>query len=563
MIKRVLVNICVTWFLMLSQASAIAGDLLFNVSATGTPANVSITLCLNGKGSLSCQNYDVSALRLSIFTTAANHTYPFAGIRINTPGFTPHDCTPISNGYCLFSVSNAAPASIFISKNSGYAIGGTISGLMGSGLVLQNNGGDNLTVSSSSTSFQFSTPVPFEGSYNVTVQQQPTGLTCTVNNGSGTNVMDNVRSISITCSVDTFTIGGTISNLTANGLVLQNNGGDNLTVSSGSTSFQFSTPVASGGSYNVTVQQQPTGLTCTVSNGSDTNIMDNVTNISITCSVDTFTIGGTISNLTANGLVLQNNGGDNLTVSSGSTSFQFSTPVAIGGSYNVTVQQQPTGLPCTVSNGSGTNVMDNVTNITITCINSTFQFIDISSTGAFIVNGDDNTATVTLSSGHPISLFGSFYSQLLVSTNGFITSNLTNDHACCLPSPLPTNRISGDVLIPLWSDLFLGGTSSGIYYQYFNICPRSSGVVVNEGCHVFEWYNVGYCCSTSPSFNFEVIVYDQSNLATYQYGAGNPNSYPTVTGDQNTTKTLYYQVSPSIIPDNSVFCLNTQTGQFF
>ena len=479
MIKRVLVNICVTWFLMLSQASAIAGDLLFNVSATGTPANVSITLCLNGKGSLSCQNYDVSALRLSIFTTAANHTYPFAGIRINTPGFTPHDCTPISNGYCLFSVSNAAPASIFISKNSGYAIGGTISGLMGSGLVLQNNGGDNLTVSSSSTSFQFSTPVPFEGSYNVTVQQQPTGLTCTVNNGSGTNVMDNVRSISITCSVDTFTIGGTISNLTANGLVLQNNGGDNLTVSSGSTSFQFS------------------------------------------------------------------------------------TPVAIGGSYNVTVQQQPTGLPCTVSNGSGTNVMDNVTNITITCINSTFQFIDISSTGAFIVNGDDNTATVTLSSGHPISLFGSFYSQLLVSTNGFITSNLTNDHACCLPSPLPTNRISGDVLIPLWSDLFLGGTSSGIYYQYFNICPRSSGVVVNEGCHVFEWYNVGYCCSTSPSFNFEVIVYDQSNLATYQYGAGNPNSYPTVTGDQNTTKTLYYQVSPSIIPDNSVFCLNTQTGQFF
>ena len=216
-----------------------------------------------------------------------------------------------------------------------------------------------------------------------------------------------------------------------------------------------------------------------------------------------------------------------------------------------------------MSNGSGTNVMDNVTNITITCINSTFQFIDISSTGAFIVNGDDNTATVTLSSGHPISLFGSFYSQLLVSTNGFITSNLTNDHACCLPSPLPTNRISGDVLIPLWSDLFLGGTSSGIYYQYFNICPRSSGVVVNEGCHVFEWYNVGYCCSTSPSFNFEVIVYDQSNLATYQYGAGNPNSYPTVTGDQNTTKTLYYQVSPSIIPDNSVFCLNTQTGQFF
>ena len=42
---------------------------------------------------------------------------------------------------------------------SSFKIGGTISGLSGSGLVLQNNGGDNLSVSAGATSFTFATAV--------------------------------------------------------------------------------------------------------------------------------------------------------------------------------------------------------------------------------------------------------------------------------------------------------------------------------------------------------------------------------------------------------------------
>lgn len=43
--------------------------LLFNIAATGTPANINLTLCLNGNGPLSCQNYTVSSLSLNITTT--------------------------------------------------------------------------------------------------------------------------------------------------------------------------------------------------------------------------------------------------------------------------------------------------------------------------------------------------------------------------------------------------------------------------------------------------------------------------------------------------------------
>jgi hypothetical protein len=65
----------------------------------------------------------------------------------------------------------------------------------------------------------------------------------------------------------------------------------------------------------------------------------------------TFTIGGTVSGLTAGtSVVLQNNGGNNLTVSANG-SFTFSTPAT---SYNVTVLTQPTGLNCMVTDGTGT-----------------------------------------------------------------------------------------------------------------------------------------------------------------------------------------------------------------
>lgn len=88
---------------------------LFSISESGLPAPVSIILCLNGNGPLSCQNYEVSAADLQI-TATVNHMYPAAGIKILTPGYKPSGCTPIANGYCLFSVSNTQAAMISVFK---------------------------------------------------------------------------------------------------------------------------------------------------------------------------------------------------------------------------------------------------------------------------------------------------------------------------------------------------------------------------------------------------------------------------------------------------------------
>src|ERR1700740_1347597 len=55
----------------------------------------------------------------------------------------------------------------------------------------------------------------------------------------------------------TYTIGGTVSGLSGTGLVLQDNGGNNLAVSAGATSFTFTTAIASGSTFDVIVFSQP------------------------------------------------------------------------------------------------------------------------------------------------------------------------------------------------------------------------------------------------------------------------------------------------------------------
>jgi hypothetical protein len=177
------------------SSHADTGD-LFHVTSTGSPANINITLCLNGHGPLSCQDYNITALNLNIRTTAPNHTYPSVGIRLNTPGYSlSNGCNTTTDGYCLFSVSDTTASAITV---SGVRLGGTLSHLTQSGLVLLNNGGDDLSVAKNSTTFTFGTEIPSGSAYNITVGTQPTGQTCVVSNGSGTATAD-VTNIAVDC----------------------------------------------------------------------------------------------------------------------------------------------------------------------------------------------------------------------------------------------------------------------------------------------------------------------------------------------------------------------------
>jgi 6-phosphogluconolactonase len=84
-----------------------------------------------------------------------------------------------------------------------YAIGGSVSGMSGSGLVLRNGSSDALAISSNGT-FTFSGRVTSGAAYSVTVDQQPTDptLNCNVMNAGRKGVVQsaNVTDVSVVCT---------------------------------------------------------------------------------------------------------------------------------------------------------------------------------------------------------------------------------------------------------------------------------------------------------------------------------------------------------------------------
>ena len=83
---------------------------------------------------------------------------------------------------------------------------------------------------------------------------------------------------------------------------------------------------------------------------------------------DVYTIGGSVSGLTGTGLVLQNNGADDLEISADGD-FTFTTAVADLSSFTVTVLTQPTSpnQTCVVTNETGDVNRMNVTTVTVSC----------------------------------------------------------------------------------------------------------------------------------------------------------------------------------------------------
>lgn len=164
-----------------------------------------------------------------------------------------------------------------------------------------------------------------------------------------------------------YDVSGTITGLTNNGLTLTN-GSDTVTPAAGATSFTFAKRIDYGTDYNIIVTQNPAHMNCSVSGGSGSAGHYLEISALVSCSQNAYTVGGTISGLTVDGLVLIN-GNTTTTVPKDATTFTMNGAVAYGTSYGISVYTQPTGLVCTVAPGTGTGTMGeaNVTTVQVAC----------------------------------------------------------------------------------------------------------------------------------------------------------------------------------------------------
>jgi len=486
-----------------------------------------------------------------------------------------------------------------------YPVGGMVTGLVGSGLVLRNNGGDDLRVTANGP-VVFATPLASGASYSVTVFTQPTSprQTCIVASGRGTVTHADVTTVGIFCAPNTYTVGGTVSGLVGTGLVLRNNGGDDLAVSSNGP-VTFATSLSSGAAYGVTVFQQPTSpaQSCEVTGGSGTLATANVTNVAITCTTDpnTYTVGGTVSGLVGSGLVLRNNGGDDLNLATNG-SFTFTTPLSSGVGYAVTVFTQPASpaQTCTVTGASGTVVSANITNVAIVCTTGTPQLYVVGGTvsgltGSGLIlrnNGGDDlsvtangpfTFTTPLSTGTPydVTVFAQpTIAQTCVVTNGngtVATANVTSVAIACVTNTgmgsirvtMATTGPDAPAAFPVGVDL--GGPSG---YWYTGSVPSNGtvSIAVAPGTHrVFITAALRNCrlsangvsvsvvagATSDVAFNVTCVALGTINVTVVTTGASVPVSYG-VSADEPFS--YYHYGAP--IPSNGSTSLKVAAGYY-
>lgn len=280
-----------------------------------------------------------------------------------------------------------------------FSIGGSFSG-GGShvGLTIA-NGVDSLRVTSNGeTSFTMPTQMVPGNSYNLQITAHPTGKTCSVSNGIGTVGNANITNIAVLCSTTGYSLSGSVTGLdSANiGLTLSTNG-QFTSVPAGSTGFDFPSELPVGTAYNIGIASQPTGATCSVSDGSGIMPAANVSSAAIHCNSVSARLGGSINGLIDSGLVLSA-AGQIVSPVVGDNNFLFASPIAYGTPYTVRVASQLRGQDCVVtSNSFGIMRSDDITNVVVTCANVPLYTLGgkvSGNTGPFVLSAGGQTVNI-------------------------------------------------------------------------------------------------------------------------------------------------------------------------
>ena len=168
-----------------------------------------------------------------------------------------------------------------------------------------------------------------------------------------------------------FDVKGTITGLQYDGMVLTNNGGNDLNVPAKATSFVFPGAIAYGTPYSVDFKKQPLHTECKRSNFADSAGRQASIVVEINCFLVQHAIGGTVTGLTAAGLELNNGSDDRVAVASAATSYAFPSKVEFGKSYSITILKQPAGLVCSLVNQVGVIGDIDVTTANVNCVPAT------------------------------------------------------------------------------------------------------------------------------------------------------------------------------------------------
>ncbi|MCB1582128.1 MAG: FG-GAP repeat protein [Xanthomonadales bacterium] len=342
---------------------------VFNTSFTvsvivnGLEGGQSLTLLNNGIDSLQVSSNGWSTFNEQLFS---NEVYQ---VTVDTQPVSPNKtCTAVNgNG----TVTNDLVVVTVNCVTNQYPIMANISGLAPTNTLVISQGQDNYPVTANG---QLTLTQLDDGSaYSFSITQQPNtpNQTCVFTTAAAGTITGGAVQLGIECVINQYFIGGELSGLAVgNQVVLQNNATDDLSLNNNGA-FSFSQSLDDQTGYAVTVLSQPLtpNQSCAVTNDSGQLSGDDVIDIQVLCTTLEYSIAVEVLGLLpGNWLVLQNNGEDDLIVTSDGD-YVFKTQVEDFQNYQVTLfmEAQNPIQPCMIQNAQGQVQGEDVHDVLLVC----------------------------------------------------------------------------------------------------------------------------------------------------------------------------------------------------
>lgn len=244
-----------------------------------------------------------------------------------------------------------------------YTITGSVEGLQG--IMQIADGNEHILEIASDGAFVFTLD---EGeAYDISILLQPSGQSCLVANSTGA-ASGGTNDILITCSLNSYRVGGSISGL-AGELVIEDGDGNSTTISEDGT-YYLDELLGFGLDYNIKISSQPANQICSISNENGTIEID-VSNVNIVC-VDLpldYQIQGSIAGLDG-ALVLKDDAGTELSFTEDGG---FTFVRENNAHYTISIVSAPDTQECVVVNGSG-ELTSKVNNVEVNCVDLPVNF---------------------------------------------------------------------------------------------------------------------------------------------------------------------------------------------
>jgi len=135
-------------------------------------------------------------------------------------------------------------------------------------------------------------------------------------------------------------------------------------------------------------------------------------------------------------------------------------------------------------------------------IDQTGEFNPASISGTPISLGDDQVSNF-LNIGFDFVFYGETYSQLRVSSNGFITFSDNGNSGCCSGQALPNTATPNNLIAFAWDDLFPPGGNGSIEYTTIGTAPQR--------IFVLDVVDIAFCCNDNAQVTTQVKLFEGSS----------------------------------------------------